>query len=395
MGAAFPVISAGVGIAGGIVGMFERSAEERRQRQLIQAQLQANQTAQEAQIAAIMTGRTMEFNNYLTENMGRQMQFQSAVQNYNTAAMQNTAQAMQLNTQLNVKQQGLQNQANAGDSQLFAKEEQYRTQSNQARMAGLGEQTQVSEAATRAFAELQQALREGNTGYAAMLSNMLANEMGPQVSEATEARAGQMAQQEMQAMLQTFSDAENLNEQALQRAVLSDEFAQLLEDIGLYEGTTGRSEINYALGSMINEINANRNIGNIQYQTMADAIAKSLQMQPGLFEIDQLQGDMNFGARMAQTTGQAAGLAAQNIQQQAQLLRQMPQQQSVLGGILSTASAAMPLGSLFFGGGTGILSQRAERPLVQLDRPVIPMPDVRLDREVIPMPNIRLDRPLY
>lgn len=395
MGAAFPVISAGVGVAGGIVSMFERNAEERRQRQLIQAQLQANQTAQEAQIAAIMTGRTMDFNNYMTENMGRQMQFQSAVQNHNTAAMQNTAQAMQLNTQLNVKQQGLQNQANAGDSQLFAKEEQYRTQANQARMAGLGEQTQVSEAATRAFAELQQALREGNTGYAAMLSNMLANEMGPQVSEATEARAGQMAQQEMQAMLQTFSDAENLNEQALQRAVLSDEFAQLLEDIGLYEGTAGRSEINYALGSMINEINANRNIGNIQYQTMADAIAKSLQMQPGLFEIDQLQGDMNFGARMAQTTGQAAGLAAQNIQQQAQLLRQMPQQQSVLGGILSTASAAMPLGSLFFGGGTGILSQRAERPLVQLDRPVIPMPDVRLDREVIPMPNIRLDRPLY
>lgn len=391
MAAAFPVISAGVGIASGVVGMFERRNEERRQQELVAAQIQANQNAQNMQFAAIMSGQQMLANQYTQSIALRNAQFEQNVMGLQQAAMQNTAKQAGTLAALNTQETAANVQALAGNSQAVAQESQYSRAATEAEIAALQQAGQLSAAELQAYEQLQQELEKGSAEFAGFLSRTLGNESGPVVSDATEAMANRLDRKNYADLLTKMSQATALNEQAMQQLLLSDEFGSLLEDIGQYQGNTTREQINYSLASLANQITGQRAVTEYDYRTIADAIGKSLEMEPVKNYIDQLSNNMNFMASNSQLIGQAGSIAAQNVAQNAQLLRSLPPQQSLLGGILSTVSAAAPLGSLFMNSNSGFLSNR---PNVSLTQPLMTLPDVSLTRPLIPL-EVQLDRPLY
>jgi hypothetical protein len=389
MAAAFPVISAGVGIAGGIVGMFERRAEERRQEQLVMAQLNANQRAQEMQYSAIMQGQQLQAQQYMQENAMRLQQFNQAVFQHQTAAMQNEGQYANTTSQLGTALTGAQNEFLAGNSQAVSREAQYNTAANQSRFQGYQDSMAVDQQTMEMYQALQEAMTRGDSEFANFLSRTLANETGPQVSDSTVARARQQDQQEYGRLLQTLTNAEAMDEAQMQQLLLSEEFANLLEDIGVFEGNQIRQKYNYAIGTLANDINTKQAVNEWNYRTIAEAIRDSLEMQPINAQIDQLQGNMNFAAKNSELIGQAGGIAARGLGEQAQLLRSLPPRQSLLGGILNTVSAAAPLASLFMNSpSSGFISRRSsyQEPL-----------NLDLSRSVYssyPL-NIDLARPLY
>lgn len=396
MAAAFPVISAGVGIAGGIVGMFERNAEERRQRALVNAQLQANQSAQDMQFAAIMQGQQMQANNYLQSVAMRNLQFEQNVLQHQQAAMQNTAQQASTLAALNTQETAANVQALAGNSQAVAKESQYTKAGNEAEVQALQQSAQISEAELQAYLQLQDELSKGSSEFANFLARTVGNESGPVVSDSTRVMANKLDREQYADLLGKMSQATAMDEQAMQQLLLSEEFSNLMDDIGQFEGNTIREQINYSLATLANQINGQRAVTENDYRTIADAIGKSLAMEPGKNYIDQLSNNMNFLAANSQLIGQAGSIAAQTIGQNAQLLRGLPPGQSTLGGILSTVSAAAPLASLFMNGSnSGLLSN--QRPNVSLTQPLMELPDVNLTRPLVSLerPNVSLTRPLY
>lgn len=397
MGAAFPIISAGVGVASGIAGIFSRNSEQRRQEELINAQLKANASQEAFQYQGIMAQREYALGQYANENIQRLQGFDQAVSQYQMAAAQNEGQFAQAQMQLNAQGSQAQTALYQGNAQVNKKQQEFSNQSSAMKYANYGELAQGNEKTRQLYSQIEQALAQGNAEYAAYLSKILTNEGGMQVSDATEAQASKMGREEYARILSAFSDAENVDQSFLQRELLSEDFAGLLDDIGAFEGTQARAEINRQIADLMNANVSNQRINNIQYGTNAQALAQSLKMLPNNFLLQQGQADMNFLTGLNAINTQGGSIAAGNAQRTAQLLAQMPQQQSTLGNILNVASAAVPLGSLFFNApqqSSGFLS--GNRPNVQLDRPLIGLEKTPYSYSGYPEPlNISLTRPLY
>ena len=163
MAAAFPIVSTGVGVASGIISMVERNNEQRRQRDLVMAQMQANQNAQDMQLAAIMTGQQMQANNYLQSIAMRNQQYMQNVLQHQNAAMQNTAQNANLMAQLNTAQTAANNQAMAGNSQAVAKETQYSRAGTEAGIGALQQAGQLSAAELQVYEQIQKEITRWNS----------------------------------------------------------------------------------------------------------------------------------------------------------------------------------------------------------------------------------------
>lgn len=372
MGAAFPIISAGVGIASGIAGIFSKNTEQRRQQELVNAQLKANASQEAFQYQGIMAQREYMLGQYGNENLQRLQGFDSAVNQYQVAAAQNEGQFAQSQMQLNAQGSQAQTALYQGNAQVNKKQQEFSNQASAVKYANYGELAKGNEQTRQLYGQIEQALAQGNAEYATYLSKILTNEGGMQVSDATQAQASKMGRQEYARILSAFNDAQNVDESFMQRELMSNDFAGLLDDIGAFEGTQARTEINRQIADLMNANVSNQRINNIQYGTNAQALAKSLQMLPNNALIQQGQADLNFLTGLNSLNSQAGSIAAGNAQRTAQLLSQVPPKQSTLGNILNVASAALPLGSLFFNSpaqSNGFLSNN--RPNIQLDRPLI------------------------
>lgn len=343
--AAVPIISAGVGIVGAITSASARKKEERRQTDLVNAQLLADQQSQALRYQDITAQRQFQYQTYVTENMQRLQEFNQAETQFRSQALQNQAetsiQAGQNANQRAAAERGLVQAA----EQVRQRTGEYDSQAAAVQYAALAQQAQSNDEVAKAMQQIQVAVQQGDAELAGYGGRLLANSGGSRRSAADQASQESQSNNQLAQLLAGFSNAQNASEVDLENVINSQEFAELLRAVNEVESGSANESLNRQFASAADTINANNRINDIAFNTNAGAISGALRMAPVNAQIQQGQADINFLVGSNATGSQGAGIAAQSLQNQAQLLRSLPPKTGFLSDALNVVAAGMPLAS--------------------------------------------------
>ena len=331
-----------ISVVGTAAGIIDRNDQASRQNAQIRAQQEATLRAQRIKLLQIEQQRAFADEQYRLDIMQRDANAVLQQQQLDIASMQAMTQQTAATSGIDRQMQAAQLQQLGNNFTALQAEFNASQQARQAEMSAQQEAAQGFDQLSQVAMQVQDALAKGDTQRAALIAQQAAQGSGV-TSNSDKMRQqkidNQMTLEAMMSMIRQGQASEAMVAQVVQ----SQEFADILRQLGIVQGQNIRSASNAQLDQAMTLRNTNQFLVDNNARAQQDYLSRSRGMVETSRQIGNTQAGINRGYQDLNFLTDQWNTGAQTSASMAQLESQKQSGVGFLSAIGSLAGAAMPL----------------------------------------------------
>lgn len=331
-----------ISVVGTAAGIIDRNDQASRQNAQIRAQQEATLRAQRIKLLQIEQQRQFADEQYRLDIMQRDANAVLQQQQLDIASMQAMTQQTAATSGIDRQMQAAQLQQLGNNFAALQAEFNASQQARQAELSAQSEAAQGFDQMSQVAQQVQQALAQGDTQRAALIAQQAAQGSGV-TSNSDKARQNKIDNQmSLEAMMSMIRQGQ-ASEAMVAQVVQSQEFADILRQLGLVQGQNIRSAANAQLDQAMTLGNTNQFLTDNNARSQQDYLSRSRGMVETSRQIGNTQAGINRGYQDLNFLTDQWNTGAQTSTSLAQLESQKQSGVGFLSAISALGSSAMPL----------------------------------------------------